>query len=395
LAIITESRFERTPDGRIWSQTLDPKFWDRYLAVFETLKVVARVEEIENPLPGSSQISSPSVRFHVVPYYLGPSEYAKNVYRLEQALKCSVDIEDAVIMRIGSMLAARIEPVLHRRGQPYGVEVVGDPYDVFAPGAVAHPLRPFLRWFFSRQIRRFCSKAVAVGYVTENALQRRYPPSSAAFTTHYSSIDLDRNAFHRRPSQSLIPSDEPFRILMVGSLEQLYKAPDVLLEAFAICHASHDAELTIVGDGRYRRQLEEQAVSLGIRNRVTFTGTLPAGEAIQQQLDRAHLFVLPSRTEGLPRAMIEAMARGLPCIGTNVGGMPELLPEDALVPPGNAAALAGRISALIDDSEKRLGMSRQNLEKAQEYRRDILERRRTELYRALRQRTEEWQQGRS
>lgn len=72
---------------------------------------------------------------------------------------------------------------------------------------------------------------------------------------------------------------------------------------------------------------------LGVADRVTFVGTVPAGAAVRAHLDAADLVVVPSRTEGLPRALIEAMARGLPAVGTTVGGIPELLADVDLVPP--------------------------------------------------------------
>ena len=89
--------------------------------------------------------------------------------------------------------------------------------------------------------------------------------------------------------------------------------------------AGHDLTLRVVGDGKRRPDLEALAAQLNCRERIVFAGQLPS-TAIIGELDRADLFVLPSRQEGLPRAMIEAMARALPCIGSDVAGFPELLP---------------------------------------------------------------------
>jgi glycosyltransferase involved in cell wall biosynthesis len=136
--------------------------------------------------------------------------------------------------------------------------------------------------------------------------------------------------------------------------------------------------------------LEVKAHALGLNKKVRFLGELTAGDRVRAQLDTADLFVLPSRTEGLPRAMIEAMARALPCIGSTVGGIPELLPREDLIPPNDPHALARKIREVVTNPERMTQMSARNLEKAKEYRDDILNERRTEFYRYLRDKTQEW-----
>jgi glycosyltransferase involved in cell wall biosynthesis len=84
-------------------------------------------------------------------------------------------------------------------------------------------------------------------------------------------------------------------------------------------------------------------------------------------LDKADVFVLPSYQEGLPRAMIEAMARALPCIGSTVGGIPELLNQEDMIPPGNVAALADKIRSVVTNPERMNMMSARNWEKAKKY----------------------------
>jgi len=137
-------------------------------------------------------------------------------------------------------------------------------------------------------------------------------------------------------------------LITVSSLEHLHKGPDVLIEAFSMCVTEGlDAELVIVGDGRLRRSLEALAQNLRVAKRVRFLGSLPAGEAIARQLDASDLFVLPSRADGLPRALIEAMARGLPCIGSTTGGIPELLQQECLIPPADPRALKEKILEMV------------------------------------------------
>jgi glycosyltransferase involved in cell wall biosynthesis len=146
----------------------------------------------------------------------------------------------------------------------------------------------------------------------------------------------------------------------------------------------------MIGDGRFRSQLEQQAVRSGVGGAVDFRGQMAAGQAVRDQLDLADLFVLPSRTEGLPRAMIEAMARGLPCIGSNVGGIPELLPPEDLFPSGDPQALAAKISEVLTDGPRRQRMSQRNLARARDFHEDVLRARRLRFYRFIRTRTEDW-----
>ncbi len=120
---------------------------------------------------------------------------------------------------------------------------------------------------------------------------------------------------------------------------------------------------------------------------------MPAGEAVREEMDRADVFVMPSRQEGLPRATIEAMARALPCIGSTVGGIPELLATEDLVPPGDALALATKIREVVSDPERMARMSARNLAKAGEYRDEALRERRVAFYRHVRKMTERWIRG--
>jgi glycosyltransferase involved in cell wall biosynthesis len=177
----------------------------------------------------------------------------------------------------------------------------------------------------------------------------------------------------------------------VGTLAHLYKGPDVLIDAVARClQAGLDLRLKLVGDGKHRKQLEARAAGQGLAGRVTFLGQLSAGAAVRDVLDEADAFVLPSRTEGLPRAMVEAMARALPCIGSTVGGIPELLPAEDMVPPGDVEALASKIREVVTNPRRMARMSASNLEKAQEYREEVLAQRRAEFYRHVQEHTETW-----
>ena len=166
---------------------------------------------------------------------------------------------------------------------------------------------------------------------------------------------------------SAVKSSKPFRIGFIGSLARLYKSPDVVLRAAAACqHRGLNFHVTMVGEGRHLAEMKVLATSLGIMDRVQFLGQLSLN-SILELLDSIDLFVIPSRAEGLPRALLEAMSRGCPCIGSAVGGIPELLDPEDLVPVGNKESLAESILRVAFEPGRLIAMSMRNQMKAQQF----------------------------
>src|SRR5450759_1313639 len=105
----------------------------------------------------------------------------------------------------------------------------------------------------------------------------------------------------------------------------------------------------VVGEGVERNSLEAQAASLGISEKVVFTGRREDVPAVTAALDVA---VLPSYREAQGLSVLEAMALSRPVVASNVGGIPEMIEDRVsglLVPPGNSEALAGAINRLLSD----------------------------------------------
>ena len=391
VSVVLEHRFTRTPDSKVWTDGPFPhSFFARYLTTFDGVSVVARVREADTPNANWRRAGGEGVSFCSVPYYVGPGQYLVRAPQVRSRARQAVGRQEAVILRVPSQVAISLEPFLRAIDQPYGLEVVGDPHDALSLRASRHPLGGIFRWHHCRRLKDQCSGACATAYVTDGTLRKRYPPAPATFTTTYSSVELPQEYFATQP-RDFHPGKVPFRLISVGSLDHLYKAPDTLIDAVGECvRQGWDLELRFVGGGCRQAALECRANHLGLANRVCFLGHLPAGAAIRTELDRADLFVLPSRQEGLPRAMIEAMARGLPCIGTDVGGIPELLDRTDLVATDDVRGVAGKIRAVLSDPERLRSMSMRNRRRARDYQEEALRPKRDRFYRYLRTRTEQW-----
>ncbi len=140
------------------------------------------------------------------------------------------------------------------------------------------------------------------------------------------------------------------RIVAVGRLDAM-KAHDVLLRALACVTG---ARLTILGDGGERAALQRLAVELRIGDRVDLRGWV---EDPRAHLPRYDVFVLPSRSEGFPLTMVEAMLAGLPIVATPVGSIAEAITDGEtglLVPVNDVEALATALVRLRDDYELRV-----------------------------------------
>lgn len=386
--IATEAHFRQSANGIVYSDngTRGYSFWKRYLQVFDSVTVIGRM----SPSDGSvvEPVEGPGVSFFPLPGYVGPLQYLSKIKELKKRIRTVCSTDSAVIIRVPGAIGNLVWNEIKRTSRPYGVEVVGDPYDVFAPGAVQHPLRSFFRQWFTTQMKKQCSGACAAMYVTEETLQRRYPCKN--YSVGVSDVEIDDDSLVSSP-RLYSSSKNSFTLITVGSLEQLYKAPDVLIDAVSICvQDGLDLKLVFVGDGKYRRELENRAKNRGLKDHVHFLGQLPAGDAVRSQLDNSDLFILPSKTEGLPRALIEAMARGLPCIGSTAGGIPELLPAEDMVPPGDVNALANKIREVLTDPARMSRMSARNLQRAACYHQRILNTKRIKFYKHVKQKTEEW-----
>ncbi|MDT0632207.1 glycosyltransferase family 4 protein [Rubrivirga litoralis] len=146
----------------------------------------------------------------------------------------------------------------------------------------------------------------------------------------------------------------PGRIVQVGTLRAV-KGQDVMLRALArLRDRLPSARLDLIGDGPARDRLQALADELGVADAVTFVGRVPSDE-IRERLRTAAVSALPSRSEGLPLTLLEAMAVGTPVVASAVGGIPETAgvpPCAVLVPPEDPERLASALLSVLTDSEE-------------------------------------------
>ena len=388
-AIITlEHRFYSYKGELYTLGAFDQKFWKRYLDIFSEVLIVARVRPLLKLEGNEIRVSSDRIKFYELDSYIGAKQGFMKLPSLKRKLKLLADTnQGAYILRIGSPIADLLVPILKKRSIPYAVEVVGDPWDVFAKGAISHPVRPLLRLYFAYKLKKQCAGAKFSSYVTEHALQKRYPPRNSVKTINASSINLSKDFLFENKTFGR----DDFDWVFVGTLEQFQKAPDILIRSFKILLNKHPrARLNFVGDGRKRLVLEELAISLGVQDSIYFHGSVASSEQVREFLVSSPFFVLPSRGEGLPRAMIEAMACSCLCVGSDIGGIRELIDAEWIAPVNDVEQLAQKMIKIMDQSfEQKNIISSRNFHKAKDYLGDKLEIRRKDFYLSIKNHLEE------
>jgi N-acetyl-alpha-D-glucosaminyl L-malate synthase BshA len=145
-------------------------------------------------------------------------------------------------------------------------------------------------------------------------------------------------------------------VMHVSNFRQVKRVTDVV-RVFARVNVEVPSVLVMVGDGPDRAEAEREARALGVERWVHFLGKI---ESVAPLLAGADLFLLPSATESFGLSALEALASGVPVVGTSVGGMPEVVREGetgALFPPGDVEAMAEAATAILRDEARWHAMS--------------------------------------
>jgi glycosyltransferase involved in cell wall biosynthesis len=273
------------------------------------------------------------------------------------ALRLAARRRPQVICAFFSIPSGPLALLLHARyGIPYVVSLRGGDVPGFLPGELGpwHALtQPLTRLVWRRAAALV---AVSTGLA---ALARRTMPE-AVIQVIPNGVDLD--TFAPPPGLRSTGPGRPVRLLFVGRLVAQKGIP-VLLEALARLPAGAAGTglppvLDLVGDGPCRVAWEALAHRLGLAERVRIHGWVEH-TALPAWYQRADLFVFPSLAEGMPNALLEALASGLPLVASDIPGTRELVRPGVngfLVPPGDPAALAAALAALLADPTRRAAM---------------------------------------
>lgn len=372
----------------VYHNYFDYQIWKRYLKACDELVVLTRVINVPSGrAPRYHKLASgPGVHFVPVPTIRYSRLQWRNRRQAEAVIRAQLNSADALIARLPSEIGFLGIEVAKRMGKPWAVEVVGHAWDAFwnndsCQGKIYAP-------FMTMRIKKIVKQASHALYVTKSFLQKQYP--SKGQTIDCSNVELPK-----APEQVLLHRIERIQVLheraawdgeqhqrigLICSSLSSRKGIDVAIRALAQLE-DKALSLHILGEGD-QMQWREYAAKWGVGDQVHIYDPLPSGKAVWEWLDQLDLYIQPSCQDSLPRALIEAMSRALPCIGSTAGGISELLDPQWMFPKGNPLQLAKKIKLLAYNASMKKESAERNYLQSHHYANEVLDTRRSAFWQA-------------
>lgn len=377
------SRLKISEEGKWYTDgNFSADVWKRYIALCDKLIIVLRreskiysSEEAEkrfNIIPNWNAIEVIALDDITVPKTNIINPFVRN--RIHKAIAEAVSKCDKAIIRSGSYYTIECYKECIKQHKPYLLEVAG----LVKEGLANHSLLGKITadYFENTFVKmaRYSSHAI---YVTEEALQKRYPSNGKMLGCSDVQLeDIDEKVLTSRIEKE----NKKKKMIVVGTaafLDVKWKGQENVIKAIAELKARglDNVYYELVGIGKGTR-LHKLAKILGVSDRITFLGAKPHKEVFEW-LKTLDIYIQPSYQEGLCRSIIEAMSCACPVICSDIGGNYELIERDFLFPCGDYKRLADLI---LEMNNRGLEQAKVNFEKAKKYNKDILSLKRNNFF---------------
>lgn len=353
----------------------------RYYTIADELDVVIRVSEVSK-IEAEKTFSKITVSPFKVIKCPNISSVKGMIFKKRAArkiIKEQVLNADYIVARLPSTIGFLAIDYAKKYKKPYLVEVVACPWDAFWNHSFKGKLfAPYMYYSTKRRVRN----AKYVVYVTNEFLQKGYPTNGQ--NTNCSNVALmefDNNVLGKRLDK--IKSMQEASKIIIGTTAAVnvrHKGQQYVIKALGKLKKQGIAnyEYQLIGGGN-QSYLKTIAEKYDVLEQVKFLGPVPHNEVFDW-LDTIDIYVQPSRQEGLPRALIEAMSRGLPAFGANTAGIPELIEDEFIF--SNTRNNINEIITILKAFNKELmiNQAKRNFNEAKKYDKKIIEKRRKEFF---------------
>lgn len=385
LVIVYEDKAAKDRAGNVYIGTAFSNAALRcYLEHFNNITILMREADISpddmERLNGMNRIDDPRIHVEFIPNPTGSLRSFLD-FRLRRDYRrkvlSQITPDRAVVIRAPSTSGSIAAQYCNRIGKTYLVEAIGCPWDSYWNHSVKGKVLAPLAWY---RFRRTLKNAPFAVYVTSEFLQRRYPTKGDSAGISDVELQPMDDAVLARRLEKIRSHTGRYKIGTGGALVS-YKGQQFVIQALAKLKAEGNAnfEYHMAGDGD-EPTLRALAQELDVAEQVVFEGRL-SHEQMFSWLDDLDLYIQPSTVESMPRALIEAMSRALPCLGTRVGSIPELLGDACVFEKRDVDRIAAFVKSASDAWMNERAQA--NFEHCKEFQRDLLEEKRRSFYAAF------------
>lgn len=356
------------------------EMFKRYHIIADKIGVLIRVKNVdkEHVMQKYSRITLSTLDIIECPN-LSNIKGILNKRKIKKIIKNEIIKSDYIVIRLPSFIGLLAVDVAKKLDKPYLIEVVACPWDALWNYSLKGKLiAPYM--YFATKKRVYNGKYVL--YVTNKFLQRRYPTKGMNINCSDVALkDVDEKVLKSRIDKILnLDIDNKIIIGTAASVSVRYKGQQYIIKALGKLKKQgiKHFEYQLVGSGD-QSYLKSLAKKYDVEEQVKFLGSLPH-DKVFDWLDSIDIYVQPSRQEGLPRALIEAMSRGLPAFGANTGGIPELLEPDFIF--SNTRKNINEICNILltFNKENMIKQSLRNYNEALKYKKDFLNKIREDFF---------------
>lgn len=370
-------------DGKYYGDNVGYDIVKRYADNFESVHLICRIKKVDKSHLEKHDclLTFDNIVFFDVPFFTSPKELVFSINSINRAVSEALAGCDAGLVRVPSILGFI---ALRKMKFPFSLEVVANPYEMYKGYKGLAKVQSLMMHY---QLKRYCKRAKTLAFVTKYSQQKRYELNrEKENNTHYSSIELKKEFFSDVTIKHDIFFDnsEPIRIAHVANIisGNIKGHQEVIEVAAKLNQLGHTVDLSFAGDGPdvefYKALAEEKGV------KAEFVGFIDKSQ-LHDLLLNSDFFLFPSKSEGLPKVLIEAMSVSVPCIASNVGGIPELLPEESVFDSYDVEGMTKRIHELTSDKNLYMENAKLMYSTALEYESSVLAQRRKVFYNQLKE----------
>lgn len=374
----------RDKEGSFYDSILNDQMFERYFKVANQLTVVIRVQNVteETGIKRMGKINNTNIYVKECPNLSSVKGLLINKQKAKQIIEQEILNADLIFIRVPSVIGYLSIDIAKKHNKKYLVEVVGCPWDAYWNYNMKGKL---LAPFATHIMRSRVMDSPFVLYVTRCFLQERYPTSGR--NINCSNVELpetNKNILEKRIGKIKCYSNcgTIYRIGTAAGLDVLYKGQQFVIQALAELKKEGitNIEYQLIGSGS-GDFLKKRAKELNVEDQIKIIGQMPH-EQVFEWLDELDIYAQPSRQEGLPRSVIEAMSRALPCIGADTAGIPELLTHDYIFSNSKyeVQEICTIIKNLILNPAEMIECARSNFKESKRYERKALVNQRSKFF---------------